>query len=87
MFNAKAFMEEYSAFADLSQCKGFLFVAGIIVIGQYLIVTGGGEMFNVVPLSWQDWGVIIGSTSLVLWVGELWRLIRFRLFHRSKSLS
>ncbi len=87
MFNAKAFMEEYSAFADLSQCKGFLFVAGIIVIGQYLIVTGGGEMFNVVPLSWQDWGVIIGSTSLVLWVGELWRLIRFRLFHRSRSLS
>ena len=87
MFNAKAFMEECSAFADLSQCKGFLFVAGIIVIGQYLIVTGGGEMFNVVPLSWQDWGVIIGSTSLVLWVGELWRLIRFRLFHRSRSLS
>ena len=76
MFNAKAFMEGRSAFAGLSQCKGFLFVAGVIVVGQYLIVTLGGEMFNVVPLSWQDWGVIIGSTSLVLWVGELWRLIR-----------
>ena len=76
MFNAKAFMEGRSAFAGLSQCKGFLFVAAVIVFGQYLIVTLGGEMFNVVPLSWQDWGVIIGSTSLVLWVGELWRLIR-----------
>ena len=76
MFNAKAFMEGRSAFAGLSHCKGFLLVAAIIVVGQYLIVTWGGEMFNVVPLSWQDWTLIIGSTSLVLWVGELWRLIR-----------
>lgn len=73
MFNAKAFMEGCSAFAGLSQCKGFLFVAAVILVGQYLIVTLGGEMFNVVPLPWQDWVVIIGSTSLVLWVGELWR--------------
>ena len=78
MFNAKAFMEGRSAFAGLSQCKGFLFVAAVIVIGQYLIVTVGGEMFNVVPLPWQDWGVIIGSTSFVLWAGELWRLIHSR---------
>lgn len=76
MFNAKAFMEGRSAFAGLGQCKGFLFVAGVILVGQYLIVTLGGEMFSVVPLPWQDWAVIIGSTSLVLWVGELWRLIR-----------
>ena len=76
MFNAKAFMEGRSAFAGLSHCKGFLLVAAIIVVGQYLIVTWGGEMFNAVPLPWQDWALIIGSTSLVLWVGELWRLIR-----------
>ena len=74
MFNAKAFMEDRSAFAGLSQCKSFLFVALIIVAGQYLIVTFGGEMFNVVPLSARDWGLIIGSSSLVLWLGELCRL-------------
>ena len=74
MFNAKAFMEGSSAFAHLGTCKSFLFVALLILIGQYLIVTFGGPMFNVVPLSWSDWGIIIGSSSLVLWVGEIARL-------------
>ena len=75
MFNAKAFMEGRSAFANLKECKSFLFVAILIIIGQYLIVTFGGEMFNVTPLTWKDWGIIIGSTSLVLWIGEIARLI------------
>ena len=76
MFNAKAFMDGRSAFADLKHCKSFLFVAALILVGQYLIVTFGGPMFNVVPLPWKDWGIIIGSSSLVLWVGELARLIK-----------
>ena len=76
MFNAKAFMEGTSAFAHLSECKSFLFVALIIVIGQYCIVTFGGEMFSVIPLSLKDWGIIIGSSSIVLWLGELARLIK-----------
>ncbi|HJA88784.1 MAG TPA: calcium-translocating P-type ATPase, PMCA-type, partial [Candidatus Parabacteroides intestinavium] len=71
MFNAKAFMEGTSAFAHMKESKSFLFVAALILVGQYLIVTFGGQMFNVVPLSWKDWGVIIGSSSLVLWVGEI----------------
>lgn len=75
MFNAKAFMEGRSAFANLKESKSFLFVALIIVIGQYLIVTFGGPMFSVIPLSLKDWGIIIGSTSLVLWIGELGRFI------------
>ena len=73
MFNAKAFMEGRSAFANLKESKSFLFVALLIIIGQYLIVTFGGEMFSVVPLSLKDWGIIIGSSSLVLWVGEIAR--------------
>ena len=28
-----------------------------------------------VPLSWKDWGIIIGSTSFVLWIGEIGRLL------------
>ena len=74
MFNAKAFMDGRSAFADLKDSKSFLFVAALILVGQYLIVTFGGQMFNVIPLSWTDWGLIIGSSSLVLWVGEIARL-------------
>ena len=73
MFNAKAFMEGRSAFANLKESKSFLFVALLIIIGQYLIVTFGGEMFSVVPLSLKDWGVIIGLSSLVLWIGEIAR--------------
>ena len=79
MFNAKAFMEGRSAFANLKESKSFLFVAAVILVGQYLIVTFGGEMFNVIPLTWKDWGVIIGSTSLILWIGEIYRLIRYHL--------
>ncbi|MDL2244283.1 calcium-translocating P-type ATPase, PMCA-type [Parabacteroides sp. OttesenSCG-928-J18] len=78
MFNAKAFLEGTSAFARMKECKTFVFVALLILVGQYLIVTFGGEMFNVVPLSWKDWGIIIGTTSFVLWFGELFRLIKNR---------
>ncbi|EJX03800.1 calcium-translocating P-type ATPase, PMCA-type [gut metagenome] len=74
MFNAKAFMEGSSAFTNLKESKSFMFVALVIIVGQYLIVTFGGEMFNVIPLSLKDWGIIIGSSSLVLWVGELGRV-------------
>ena len=66
--------EGRSAFANLKDSKSFLLVALLILIGQYLIVTFGGEMFSVIPLSLRDWAIIIGSSSLVLWIGELFRL-------------
>ncbi len=75
MFNAKAFLEGRSAFANLKDSRSFLAVALIILVGQYLIVTFGGDMFNVVPLPWKDWGIIIGTTSLVLWIGEIARIV------------
>ncbi|MBQ5644294.1 MAG: calcium-translocating P-type ATPase, PMCA-type [Bacteroidaceae bacterium] len=74
MFNAKAYLSGSSAFKGLWENKSFLLVCLIIVIGQFLIVTFGGKMFNVVPLTAESWGVIIASTSLVLWVGEVLRL-------------
>lgn len=76
MFNAKAYMTGESAFKGLFTDTAFLFVCGIILLGQLLIVTFGGEMFNVVPLSAKSWGVIIISTSSVLWIGEVIRLFR-----------
>ncbi len=84
MFNAKAFLEGTSALANLKESKTFLLVALLILVGQYLIVTFGGEMFSVVPLSWKDWGIITGVTSFVLWFGELFRLIS-RLRRKSKK--
>ncbi len=78
MFNAKAFMSGNSALANLKENIGLVAVAFIILVGQWLIVTFGGKMFNVVPLQLVDWGIIIGSTSLVLWVGEIGRMLKKR---------
>ena len=75
MFNAKAYLSGSSAFKGLWENKSFLLVCAVILVGQFLIVTFGGPMFNVVPLSAESWGVIIASTSIVLWAGEIARLI------------
>lgn len=76
MFNAKAFMDGASAFSHMNSSKSFLLVALLILVGQWLIVTFGGEMFSVVPLSWESWLFIFCSTSFVLWIGELLRWIQ-----------
>ncbi len=75
MFNAKAFMTGRSAFARLTECRGFMIIAAVIFVGQILIVELGGQMFNVTPLSLSHWLLIVGATSLVLWVGELIRAV------------
>ena len=75
MFNARAFESHGSAF-NLKGCSEFDFIALVILVGQILIVTFGGEMFNVTPLKIVDWVRIIAVTSLVLWVGELFRLFK-----------
>lgn len=74
MFNAKAFESHRSAF-HFAHCSEFVLIALVIIGGQFIIVTFGGNFFNVVPLKPVDWLVIIASTSLVLWVGELRRLL------------
>ena len=76
MFNAKAYGTGKSAFAGLSKSAGFEVVALIILVGQILIVTFGGDVFRTMPLTIQDWGIIIGGTSVVLWMGELVRLVK-----------
>jgi Ca2+-transporting ATPase len=75
MFNAKAYYTGKSAFAGLSKSAGFEVVALIILIGQVLIVTFGGDVFRTMPLTIQDWGIIIGGTSFTLWIGEIIRFI------------
>lgn len=76
MFNAKAFASGKSAFSDLSSSKSFILVSILILIGQILIVSFGGEVFRTMPLTLKDWIIIICSTSVVLWVGEIVRFIK-----------
>ena len=74
MFNARAFATHRSAL-HLKGCGGFELIALIILLGQIAIVTVGGDFFNVEPLRFTDWCIVIGSTSLVLWIGELLRML------------
>jgi Ca2+-transporting ATPase len=76
MFNAKAFGDSKSAFSGLRHSRTFLMVALLIIAGQILIVSFGGEMFGVVPLGWKDWALITAATSITLWAGEAIRLAR-----------
>ncbi|MBQ2076692.1 MAG: cation-translocating P-type ATPase, partial [Bacteroidales bacterium] len=78
MFNAKAFMTGKSAFSGMLSCKWFLVIAIVIFFGQILIVEVGGQMFNVCHLEILDWLIIVGATSIVLWIGEIARAIRKR---------
>lgn len=76
LFNAKALMSHHTAFRHFLKDKGMILVLVLVLVGQWIIVTFGGEMFRTTPLSLHEWLFIIGSTSVVLWAGELWRAFK-----------
>lgn len=76
LFNASVFGTNHSIFKDAGHAMGMLGVALIILVGQFIIVTVGGKVFRTEPLSVMEWVYIIAGTSLVLWVGEIWRGIK-----------
>ena len=76
LFNAKALMSHHTAFRHFLKDKGMILVLVLVLVGQWIIVTFGGEMFRTTPLSLHEWLLIIGSTSVVLWAGELWRTFK-----------
>ena len=83
IFNAKAYHTMDSAFKGLFNKdirRGFGLTVLIIALGQVLIISFGGEMFNVVPLPFGDWIRIVIGTSLILWLGEMERWV-----HRMKK--
>lgn len=79
LFNARAFMTQYSALCGLSwqRTPWFIVITVIILIGQILIVELPGlqGMFSVARggLLWSDWLLIVVGTSFVLWIGEIRR--------------
>ena len=76
LFNARMLGSCHSAFRRIWACRGFLFVLLIVLVGQWMIVTFGGRLFRTVPLPFNIWAAIIGGTSLVLWVGEIYRKLK-----------
>ena len=84
LFNAKSLGSNRTAFRHFLKDKGMILVLALVLVGQWLIVTLGGEMFRTVPLSLTEWLVIIGATSIILWVGEIWRAFK-RLLAKRKN--
>ena len=85
MFNTRSY-EANNSYFKLSQSSGFKTIVGVIVIGQIIIVELLYNFFNVQPMfhtvDWHfnlsgciDWLIIVGASSLVLWVREAWFFI------------
>lgn len=88
MFNARSF-ETGKSYFSLKQSTGFKTIVGVIILGQIIIVELLYNFFNVEPMfhtaDWQfnlngctDWLIIVGVSSLVLWVRELYCLVLHR---------
>ena len=88
LFNAKYFRTDRSLIQDIvglftnskkvkdSYSAGFLWIVLVILVGQILIVTYAGAMFNVAPLTLSDWSWILLITSPVLVVSDIVRFVR-----------
>ncbi len=76
LFNASVFGTNHSVFKDARHALGMLSVAIIILVGQIIIVEFGGKVFRTEPMPLMSWLYIIGGTSLVLWIGEIYRWIK-----------
>ncbi len=77
LFNAKAYHTGKTAFANAAKSfGGFELALVIILVGQFVIVTFGSEMFGVEPLKWQDWLICLLGTSPVILIGEIVRLVK-----------
>ena len=93
LFNARYLKTNRSLLIDIkdiltgrmkpSQCfsSGFVLIAAVIVIGQYLIVNLASDFFDVAPLPGKDWLTILIFTLPVLVVPDLVRTIRVHFCH------
>lgn len=77
LFCARAFETGKSAL-HFKGCKGLLIIAAIILAGQIAMVEIPGlqNFFNVTGLKFEDWVIIIVGSSLVLWIREIWSLLK-----------
>jgi Ca2+-transporting ATPase len=87
LFNAKYYKTDRSLILDIvdlfrnpakvkeSYSAGFIWISLVIILGQIIIVTFAGRMFNVEPLQLRDWILIFLITSPVLLITDCFRTI------------
>ncbi len=80
LFNARGYKTGWSGL-NLKGCDGFITIALIVFLGQVAIVELPflNKFFNVVPLSLTDWLIIIGLTSSVMWLREIYSWAKRKL--------
>src|SRR5262249_47521596 len=81
--NCRSLTPEGSGFHRLFRHPGFLGIVGTIVVVQIVIVTFGGEVFEVAPLGPLSWLLIALFTASVLVYAELTRQIRLALMREA----
>ena len=91
LFNARYFHTGRSLLQDLAAMLsgrrkfkevfgwGFVGIVAAILIGQVLIVTFAGPMFNVMPLSLNDWLILLVVTSPVLIIVDVVRCFQNKI--------
>ncbi len=84
LFNAKCMNRTGSVFPTLGNNPSFLLIAAAIFAGQVLIVQFGGSVFRTVPLTLSEWLILTAITSVVLWIGEGWRLVSLAKQRKAK---
>lgn len=76
LFNARVMGLDISAFTGIAENKTFLAIAGAILLGTFMIVQFGGDIFRTAPLTATEWLTLLVLTSPVLLIGEFLRWSR-----------
>jgi Ca2+-transporting ATPase len=83
--NCRSLTPRVSGLAGLHRNPVFLVVIGLIVLGQVLIVTLGGEIFEVQALGPLTWLAIAAGTASVLVYAEVIRRVRRAAYNEIRA--
>jgi Ca2+-transporting ATPase len=83
--NCRSLVPEVSGFHKLLGNPAFLAIASTVAIGQIIIVSFGGNVFKVEPLSLLQWLAVAGFTMTVLVFAEVVRHIRLAREHQASG--
>ncbi|MCY3934731.1 MAG: cation-translocating P-type ATPase [Chloroflexi bacterium] len=78
LLNARASGSGRSIWQGWRVNPSFSFILAIILLGQVILVSWGGDLFRTTPLRAEDWLLIALATSPVFWLGELARVFSQR---------
>ena len=76
MINCRSLTPESSGLVGFWRNRSFMGIMLAIIVGQVVIVTFGGAIFSLEPLSVLDWLILTAATASVLAFAEVVRRLR-----------